>query len=96
MILDEDPEVKADLQDGDGFTAVHYAAARGDDLMVNLLIDKEWYKTAGVKTNDLETPLHLAAGAKENPALIGLLIKQGGVVDLAIFFLYNPNRPSGK
>jgi ankyrin repeat protein len=77
MILSEDPEVSPELPDYEGFTAIHLAAARGDELMVKAFCSRGYYSKLGMQTSLRETPLHLAAASKDNGALIRLLLQQG-------------------
>jgi ankyrin repeat protein len=70
----------ANAAPGDGMTALHWAAERGDDAMVTVLVAAGASAGARTRIGDY-TPLHLAARAGSGPA-VAALIRAGAKVDV--------------
>lgn len=70
----------ANAAPGDGMTALHWAAERGDDAMVTVLVSAGASVNARTRVGDY-TPLHLAARSGSGPAVTAIL-KAGAKVDV--------------
>lgn len=70
-----------DEKDADGYTVLAWAAARGDDAAVSLLL--RYGANANISNNSGQTPLHMAAQSHDSRAKIIMrsLIKAGANVD---------------
>lgn len=73
----EDGRIIADSKDGDGQTALSWAASQGHGAVVELLVSRDDV-TVNSKNKDSHTPLHLAA-ASGHEAVVRLLIEKNDV-----------------
>jgi len=70
LLVSQGGDVNASL--GDGMTALHWAAERGDDVLVSLLLAAGASPSVRTRVGDY-TPLHLAARSGSGPAVRALL-----------------------
>ena len=75
----EELHVDVNVRDADGFTALHHAAARGDNEMINYLVSKGADVTAVARSG--QTTADMANGPVQRispyPATVALLEKLG-------------------
>jgi len=76
-LIEKSPHV-LDARDGDGMTALHYAAMGGSAEFINYLIDKG--AKLELQNAQVKTPLHLAAMNDRSEA-VAALVKRGTVLE---------------